>query len=532
MRVLKGNVKMEIEGVYLTKAPGKFIVKIKHEKIKHKTGIMSYSKTKLEEEIKKFEEIPDGECSFFISIHDYIFTEIKVEVFDLTGMFGKIIIAQGRIRINKINIMKTNEITLYNHRGDICGHIYLLTSLKEDLCKIEDLSEDLMPITNEDIAADLNISVELDIINRVKIQIDEIIHDKKASYFSLIAGWIVYRRYNKEDLKRQKTIRNEIKPKNIKEIVRAMEGAVSSYGHVGISFTTRIRNITKGLNNISPDKSSIMRYLGITEEDIFILNLEERGIYKPKYIVYRDKKLNGIVISIRGTLDGKDMLTDLSYEYEDFKDGYAHKGILKSAKWVYNDISTVIPILCKQEEIKKLYIVGHSLGGGVASLLTVMMAEDITEELEDVSINCFTFGSAPSMSKNISDRHLHRIESFIFRSDIVPCLSYGSILELWEILIIIGESISFLSIFKKIGEGSVRDMILKAEETAQRHENEKLVVGGSIYHITKDPKTKKLLMYTKEQSSFSSLRITKNSFVDHLPHAYVNSLTNLEKELS
>jgi hypothetical protein len=71
-------------------------------------------------------------------------------------------------------------------------------------------------------------------------------------------------------------------------------------------------------------------------------------------------------------------------------------------------------------------IVGHSLGGGTASLLTYILRE----QKEFASATCFTFAPAACMTWDLAESGKHFITTIINGSDLVPTFSASSVDDL------------------------------------------------------------------------------------------------------
>lgn len=94
----------------------------------------------------------------------------------------------------------------------------------------------------------------------------------------------------------------------------------------------------------------------------------------PAYFIAYDAALEAVVLSVRGSKEIADFITNLSCETAPFHTGYGHSGVVQSAQ---NLAAVVAPTLPKYLDAHRprngLVIVGHSLGAAVATLLAIII---------------------------------------------------------------------------------------------------------------------------------------------------------------
>lgn len=156
--------------------------------------------------------------------------------------------------------------------------------------------------------------------------------------------------------------------------------------------------------------------------------------YRPCHYVAIDDAARCIVLSVRGSLEVGDLLSDLSAHpmevYLAGEQGWVHQGILAAATYIH---CTTRAALCEASRRRPgwpLLLTGHSLGGGVASLLATLLKEE--EGLEGPagfggSIRAITVGPAAVMSESLAKACESTTVSLILGSDVVPHLSYASV---------------------------------------------------------------------------------------------------------
>ncbi|KAJ3366123.1 hypothetical protein GGF31_008137 [Allomyces arbusculus] len=253
-------------------------------------------------------------------------------------------------------------------------------------------------------------------------------------------------------------------------------------------------------SKIPSDKRTIATHLPhIAKRDILAKQLSARDVFQPCFFVARDRSENAIVVSIRGTLSTMDAITDLVCEYSRMGDGLVHRGIKVAAEWLATTLDAPLRTWIELYKPDKLVIVGHSLGGGTASLLTMLLADRQLPHLREIQptlqLKCYAFAPPPSCSLNLARRYAHLIESFALDNDVVSRLSYGSVVDLRTSLLaaiaqVENHATEILKILTKknwINKPSVQrmfDAITHARAAlAESNINPKLYVAGTVYHI-------------------------------------------------
>ncbi|XP_023734098.1 uncharacterized protein LOC111881950 isoform X1 [Lactuca sativa] len=177
---------------------------------------------------------------------------------------------------------------------------------------------------------------------------------------------------------------------------------------------------------------------GFSEADV-LLQKPKAGLLKPAFTIICDKDSKCFLLLIRGTHSIKDTLTAATgavvpFHHSVLHDGgisnlilgYAHCGMVAAARWI---AKLSIPFLLqalKDNPTYQVKIVGHSLGGGTAALLTYILREQ--KDLS--SISCITFAPAACMTWELAESGQHFITTIINGSDLVPTFSTASIDDL------------------------------------------------------------------------------------------------------
>ncbi|KAK7264667.1 hypothetical protein RJT34_32277 [Clitoria ternatea] len=177
---------------------------------------------------------------------------------------------------------------------------------------------------------------------------------------------------------------------------------------------------------------------GFSMDDV-LLHQPKAQLLKPAFTIIRDTSSKCFLLLIRGTQSIKDTLTAATgavvpFHHSILNDeaisnlvlGYAHCGMVAAARWIAKLCTpTLLKALneCPDFNVK---IVGHSLGGGTAALLTYILREQ-----KDLSSSiCVTFAPAACMTWELAESGKHFITTVINNSDLVPTFSTSSVDDL------------------------------------------------------------------------------------------------------
>lgn len=133
----------------------------------------------------------------------------------------------------------------------------------------------------------------------------------------------------------------------------------------------------------------------------------------------------GLIIAFRGTEPKiRDWCTDLNAFHQIYPYGntdskiQVHRGVLHSYKSVRDNIHEYINK--HRKSIKHIYVIGHSLGGGLATLCAVDMQYNFTD-----NVTCVTFGAIRVGNKAFCNSYNKRVPDtrrIYLRNDVVPTL--------------------------------------------------------------------------------------------------------------
>ncbi|KAI1233765.1 hypothetical protein IHE44_0004210 [Lamprotornis superbus] len=288
---------------------------------------------------------------------------------------------------------------------------------------------------------------------------------------------------------------------------------------------------------------SILKITGLQYRDFIHISFHNK-IYEIPFFVALDHKKEAIVVA--------DILTDLSADCEDLtleevlENGFVHKEY-------------------------KLVIVGHSLGGGTASILAIMLRNSFP------TLRCYAF-SPPGglLSKSLADYTKHFIVSVIVGKDLVARLSMPNMEDLKRRIVRIvancnrpkyqillrgcwyevfgGDPDDFPTELDGRNQDALTQPLL-AEESLMVHRSPSynaleeephlnsppqyphLYLPGKIIHIVEECSSRRLcssdIKYTARWSNetvFSSILISPKMITDHMPDVVLKALNSLSQE--
>ncbi|KAG9068550.1 hypothetical protein KI688_010825 [Linnemannia hyalina] len=271
--------------------------------------------------------------------------------------------------------------------------------------------------------------------------------------------------------------------------------SMASYGYAGINFVGKGNGIMKDLIRWRSDHACAIDFLRIPQEDLLAYEFHASKVFHPSYYVALDRATNSIVLAIRGTMSAFDTLTDLVCEYQQWKGGLVHGGVKTSADWFMTNLVPQLVAYISKHKVSALNIVGHSLGGGTASILTMMLL-DHQHEFQSLMngnfrIQCHAFAPACTVSKELADRYKDHIRCYVYEDDIVSRLSYGSMMDVKTMMLGAVEAAAHMGLTKVFLTGTDEDWkpTLEAVSEVRKQiktatiQHPKLYIAGAVFQL-------------------------------------------------
>ncbi|ORX55765.1 hypothetical protein DM01DRAFT_1362648 [Hesseltinella vesiculosa] len=303
---------------------------------------------------------------------------------------------------------------------------------------------------------------------------------KKARRIRFIRSMPLIRSSTPRSLEHEPALANFPRQHIISNIGHFMRYASAAYGEsfMRVFGIGDMPTVLPDSHHHHPNHHAFAHHTGVMVQDILLSSYTDRptllamhhpSIHALVHYVTVDHHTKSIVLTCRGTLGLSDVLTDLSFTYRDFalptdpdRHFQAHDGMLDAAQLLAKEKGKVYQVV--RDGLARfpdygLVLCGHSLGGGVVSLLSVLWSVERHHFLERepsamVSsvmrhdpvpfvtsrqsglpagrpVHCYVYGPPCAMSLELAEYcGQGLVTSVVHGYDIVSCLSFGLVKDL------------------------------------------------------------------------------------------------------
>eukprot|EP00516_Mucochytrium_quahogii_P000822 CAMPEP_0203763376 /NCGR_PEP_ID=MMETSP0098-20131031/16094_1 /ASSEMBLY_ACC=CAM_ASM_000208 /TAXON_ID=96639 /ORGANISM=" , Strain NY0313808BC1" /LENGTH=535 /DNA_ID=CAMNT_0050658131 /DNA_START=1211 /DNA_END=2818 /DNA_ORIENTATION=- len=305
-----------------------------------------------------------------------------------------------------------------------------------------------------------------------------------------------------------------------------MRYAAGAYGYQALIFLG-IKHET-AVHKVLTHKSAITALTGTPEEDVIVLE-HDGEMYRPGHYVAINHAHKHVVVSIRGTMRLQDVLVDLVCEQEEFTsiydgdevaNGKVHKGFLRSAQRLANDLHEPVALALRANPGYELVLCGHSLGAGVATVLSLLWAR--VDEFRKRNIHAYAFAAPCTLCPELAHAPFTKrhVTSVVVGDDVVARLSLSSFRDMQRAMVALAPMHSVsneekLQVFKDLPRDEVKD---------------KLFSSGSVYLLDSHEFHGRAVEVDAVRT-LHSIELSSEMFSVHLPNQYMESISKLYNRL-
>lgn len=322
-----------------------------------------------------------------------------------------------------------------------------------------------------------------------------------------------------------------------KRFVHFMKFATAAYGRTPLIDASSVL--------CSSDRDWIRTHTGLPFDKIhpYVDAKAVSGRHMLEHYVAVDDAEKSVILALKGTLTVEGATKDLRSSYSRAKiwdqEFDVHSGMWKSALELIAFPSLLAQI--KQELTAnpdyKLVILGHSLGGGVATLVAALLADPPTETTGFLTnsitvpgkpIVCYGFEPAASIDEDFAKLVSTLMYTIVNKNDIVPSLSHGAILDFKVAALKLKNDQAYLA--------SIIDGLISNKLDADKQlnylrtlaKNKKLVPGGRVWVMNVNNSGKlEIGEVLNVNQRFGEARFILGMIINHTPADCVMSLTSL-----
>jgi hypothetical protein len=234
-----------------------------------------------------------------------------------------------------------------------------------------------------------------------------------------------------------------------------------------------LKSLRAQLDSTAGQAESALLCAGLSPEEIEVTHFvadtrpPPGETHVPGQMIAVDHQKGCVVVALRNSMCLMDAIVDLDCEAEPFsfggKDGSAHGGMLRAAQKLDMALQPAVEeALCKLQGPRRVLVLGHSLGAGVATLLTTIWLE--TRRFPSTELKCLAFACPQVLDAELVGLTKSYTTSFVVGEDTVPCLSLATATELRDAIVHVAREHEPKSILEAAAQGEVERLVSLYEE--------------------------------------------------------------------
>jgi hypothetical protein len=181
--------------------------------------------------------------------------------------------------------------------------------------------------------------------------------------------------------------------------------------------------LLKFQNEMNTTKPKFIEKTGLEPKNILEFSISSTT-ERNGYMLILDEKIQSLCLYLNGTQGIIDAISDLKADpvpISETLDGYVHEGMLHNAQWFVQNKKKKIKQILNENPNFHFLIVGHSLGAGVGSILSILLKKDFPD------LKCIGFATPSCISQELLEESAGYITTFVNNNDFVPCFSVSSV---------------------------------------------------------------------------------------------------------
>lgn len=282
---------------------------------------------------------------------------------------------------------------------------------------------------------------------------------------------------------------------------------------------------------------------GLDPEGIEVVYFEDGNTptsgepHVPGQLVAVDHVKECVVVALRGSSCFRDALVDLDCKPEPLTlaglRGLAHGGMLRAALKLAEPLAVVVEEALSKICVnsRRVIVTGHSLGAGVAALLTAMWHDD-DKYLPATSVRCMAFACPQVLDMQLANGQASHTTSIVVGEDCVPCLSLATCTDLRDALVVLADDeAQGLGSAYSAAEIQADAEAENLQALADRYHAIRERVGTADFRLYPSGRLVKHLMGQKprfvDHSAVDEMVVTADMVAGHMPRRYLASIVEI-----